>query len=102
MFKKQKPFVNFFHLITSRKYLYKININIMTTPVPTTPPVQPKKTKKSKTTGPVVLLPKGKFPTSVGDYELLDEATREKKEEVAQKTAEEEVNEKEFFFFFLL
>uniref|UniRef100_U9TNZ0 Uncharacterized protein n=1 Tax=Rhizophagus irregularis (strain DAOM 181602 / DAOM 197198 / MUCL 43194) TaxID=747089 RepID=U9TNZ0_RHIID len=62
----------------------------MTTPAPTTPPVQPKKTKKSKTTGPVVLLPKGKFPTSVGDYELLDEATREKKEEVAQKTAEEE------------
>ncbi|PKK64854.1 hypothetical protein RhiirC2_88009 [Rhizophagus irregularis] len=66
----------------------------MTTPAPTTPPVQPKKTKKSKTTGPVVLLPKGKFPTSVGDYELLDEATREKKEEVAQKTAEEEAKKK--------
>jgi hypothetical protein len=64
----------------------------MTTPIPATPPVQPKKSKKSKPTGPVVSLPKNKFPTSFGEYELLDDATREKKEEVAQKTAEEEVN----------
>jgi len=62
----------------------------MSTQAPTTPPVQPKKAKKSKTTGPIVSLPKKNFQVSVGEYELLDEATREKKEEVAQKTAEEE------------
>ncbi len=67
----------------------------MTSPTtPTTPPVQPRKPKRSKTNcdkfikkPATVMLPKGK-------YELLDEATRERKEEMAQKTAAEEVNER--------
>ena len=69
----------------------------MTSPIPTIPLVQPKKPKRSRTTltgyekftkkTATVTLPKGK-------YELLDEATRERKEEMAQKTAAEEVNER--------